>query len=152
MPNDTLPWAVQKWLNRSRCCLRCGLGWAKRSMCYMGAHWRNLANTIESFLCGGDAPYVKNYFDHLLFLLLLLRKCSDCSDTVAEYVRGTLCSGPDRAVASVCVCVCESVCFRKTTVERHGLRSGYLACCIIFTLSTSNSKFKHITLHPRSTF
>jgi len=23
------------------------------------AHWRHLANTIELFVCGGDAPYVK---------------------------------------------------------------------------------------------
>jgi len=23
--------------------------------CYMGAHWRKLANTIEPFVCGGDA-------------------------------------------------------------------------------------------------
>jgi len=29
MPNDTLPWAVQKWLNRSICSLGCGLGWAE---------------------------------------------------------------------------------------------------------------------------
>jgi len=26
MPDYTLPWAVQKWLNRSRCRLGCGLG------------------------------------------------------------------------------------------------------------------------------
>jgi len=26
---DTLCWAVQKWLNRSRCRLGCGLGWAQ---------------------------------------------------------------------------------------------------------------------------
>jgi len=31
----TLPWAVQKWLNWSRCRLGCGLGWAQASMCYM---------------------------------------------------------------------------------------------------------------------
>jgi len=29
--------------------------WVEESMCYMGAHWRHLANTIEPFLCGGDA-------------------------------------------------------------------------------------------------
>jgi len=27
-PDDTLPWAVQKWLNWLRCCLGCGLGWS----------------------------------------------------------------------------------------------------------------------------
>jgi len=35
MPDDTLPWAVQKWLNRSRCRLDRWLGWAEGSMCYM---------------------------------------------------------------------------------------------------------------------
>jgi len=34
--DDTPPWAVQKWLNRSRCCLGCGLRWAQGSMCYVG--------------------------------------------------------------------------------------------------------------------
>jgi len=32
-----------------------GLGWAEGSMCYMVAHWRNLANTIEPSVCGGYA-------------------------------------------------------------------------------------------------
>jgi len=32
------------------------------------AHWRNLANTIEPFMCGGDAEFFSNYFDHLLSL------------------------------------------------------------------------------------
>jgi len=31
MLEDTLRWAVQKWLNRSRCCLVSGLGWAEWS-------------------------------------------------------------------------------------------------------------------------
>jgi len=26
-------WALQKRVNRSRCCLACGLGWAQESMC-----------------------------------------------------------------------------------------------------------------------
>jgi len=26
-----------------------------------GAHWRNVANTIEPFLCGGDAAFLSNY-------------------------------------------------------------------------------------------
>jgi len=33
-----------------------------------GAHWRNLANTIEPSMCGGDAAFLSNYFDHLLRL------------------------------------------------------------------------------------
>jgi len=40
----TLLRAVQKWLNRSKCHLGCGLRWAQGSMCYMGVHigatWR----------------------------------------------------------------------------------------------------------------
>jgi len=32
MPNDTLPWALQKRLNQSRCCLGCGLGCANGTM------------------------------------------------------------------------------------------------------------------------
>ena len=36
MPKDTLPWALQKWLNRFRCRLGCGLAWVQGSMCYMG--------------------------------------------------------------------------------------------------------------------
>jgi len=30
---DTLQSSVQKWQNRSRCCLRCGLGWAQGIIC-----------------------------------------------------------------------------------------------------------------------
>jgi len=47
--------AVQKRLNRSRCHLSCGVGWAEGRMCYIGAHWPNLANTTEPSVCGGDA-------------------------------------------------------------------------------------------------
>jgi len=32
------------------------------------AYWRNLANTTEPSTCGGDATFLSNYFDHLLFL------------------------------------------------------------------------------------
>jgi len=34
----------------------------------VGAHWRNLANTTEPSMCGGDAAFLSNYFDHLLCL------------------------------------------------------------------------------------
>jgi len=33
--------------------------------------WRNLANTIEPSVCGGDAALMSNYFDHLLESLRL---------------------------------------------------------------------------------
>jgi len=60
MPNDTLLWGVQRWLNWSRCHLSCGLGWAKGSMCYMGAHWRHLANVNASYLL----IYANEYHRH----------------------------------------------------------------------------------------
>jgi len=54
--DDTLTWAVHKWLNRSRCHLGCGLRLAKGSMCfYTGAHWCHMANTTELSMCGIDA-------------------------------------------------------------------------------------------------
>jgi len=34
-----------------------------------GAHWRNLANTTEPSMCGGDAAFCL-YLDHLLLLTL----------------------------------------------------------------------------------
>jgi len=40
--------------------------WTQGSMYRWGAHWRNLANTIEPPMCGGDAAFLSNYFDHLL--------------------------------------------------------------------------------------
>jgi len=38
----------------------------------VGAQWCNLANTVEPPICGGDAAFFSNYFDHLLLLLVLL--------------------------------------------------------------------------------
>jgi len=64
----TLQWAVQKWLNRSICRLGCGFGWAERSM---GAHWRQVANTTEPFVCGGDAALCKITLTIYLFYYTL---------------------------------------------------------------------------------
>jgi len=68
---DALRWAVQKWLNWSRC----RLYWVvdsymdPRKHVLLGVHicgtWR-LANTIEPFMSGGDVAFLLNYFDHLL--------------------------------------------------------------------------------------
>jgi len=33
-----------------------------------GAYCRHLANTTEPSICGGDAAFLSNYFDHLLLL------------------------------------------------------------------------------------
>jgi len=49
--------------------LGCGLEWAEESM-LRGAQWRNLANMIEPFVCGGDAALCQItlttccYYDH----------------------------------------------------------------------------------------
>ena len=29
-------------------------------------HWRHLANMIEPSICGGDAAFLSDYFDHLV--------------------------------------------------------------------------------------
>ena len=55
VPVDTMQWAVQKWLNRSWCRLGCGLGWPKEACVKWGTHWRNMANTTERPVFGGDA-------------------------------------------------------------------------------------------------
>jgi len=34
-----------------------------------GSHWRNLANTIEPSVCGGNAGLMTNYFDHLCIFI-----------------------------------------------------------------------------------
>jgi len=44
--------------------VRCPL-WCKLTI-DEGAYWRNLANTIESSVCGGDAALCQNYSDQLL--------------------------------------------------------------------------------------
>jgi len=65
---------LQKWLDRSRCCLGCGLWFAKGSMCYMGAYWRNLANTMEVSVCCGDVALRQITFTTCYNLF-----CSMCS-------------------------------------------------------------------------
>jgi len=65
MPDDTLQSAVQKWLDRSRCCLVSGLGWAE----------------LKRRRCGPTS----NYFEHLLLFtarcgLFLEHAVSGCRD------------------------------------------------------------------------
>ena len=71
MPDNTLPSAMQKWQKKSRCHLGCGLRWAEGSMCYMGAHWRHLANTTEPSMCSGDAAL----FQITLTTFIVLLQC-----------------------------------------------------------------------------
>ena len=50
MPDDTLPCAVQKWLNRSICRLGCGLWWAEGSTSsIVFARWRQCV--VASSVC-----------------------------------------------------------------------------------------------------
>ena len=74
---------MQKWLNRSICCLGCGLGWAEGSTSSITfARWRQCAHMggrigatwrIRLNHPSAAAMRIFNYFDHLLFLLALLR-------------------------------------------------------------------------------
>jgi len=41
--------------------------WPKKVCTRWGAHWRNLANTSEPSMCGGDAAFLSNYVDHLSY-------------------------------------------------------------------------------------
>jgi len=73
MPHNTLPWVVQKWLNGSRCRLTCRLGYRHKEACVKwSAHWRYLADTVEPSMCGDDAAFLSNYFNHLFTLVILL--------------------------------------------------------------------------------
>jgi len=52
-----------------------------------GAHWRNLANTIEPSMCGGDAAVLSNYFDGLLLYMVAL-----CNRAGHIYFHTVVCS------------------------------------------------------------
>jgi len=43
-------------------------GGPKEACIMWGAHWRNLANTNEPSMSGGDAAFLSNYFDCLLHI------------------------------------------------------------------------------------
>ena len=67
-----LPWAVQKWLNRSICCLGCGLEWAEGcTSSIIFARWRQWA-LVEGHVAVTcritSMRFMANYFDHLLSL------------------------------------------------------------------------------------
>jgi len=54
---ELLPWAVQKWLNRSICRLGCGLRWARgstSSVIFVRWHQYALIYTTELSICCGD--------------------------------------------------------------------------------------------------
>jgi len=49
------------------------------------ADWRHLANTTELSMCGGDAAFLSNYYDHLLLYsaTVLQRKFATFSQVAA---------------------------------------------------------------------
>jgi len=42
------PWALQKWLNWSRCCLLCWCGWAEGTICYVGVQITHASGSVVS--------------------------------------------------------------------------------------------------------
>jgi len=93
---DFLPWAVQSRLNRSICCLGCGLHWAEDAQgqsCSPGganvSSWEDtchhLANTIEPSVCNGDAPYIILLWPFVIFGHAHLDSCRDSRALQAKY-------------------------------------------------------------------
>ena len=78
--DNTLPRALQKWLNQSICHLGCGLAWTEGSTSsIVFASWRQCALIGGIRLRGLSAAgcgLVSNYFDHLLFIIQSLT--SEC--------------------------------------------------------------------------
>ena len=60
-----------------------------------GAYWRNQTNTIESLMCGDDAAFLSNYFDHLLPLYIKRGKVH-----VRMYVSSSVTLGVASSVAN----------------------------------------------------
>jgi len=67
MPDDTLPSAVQKRLNRSRRRLGCGLGLAQGSMYEVGRTLPPPGEYNCTSMCAGNAAFLSTYFDHLVY-------------------------------------------------------------------------------------
>jgi len=54
--SDTISWAVQKWLNWSRCHLGCGCGWAQGDI-----RWVSRSPHTEALLRGKCSRYTQSY-------------------------------------------------------------------------------------------
>jgi len=79
------PWALQKWMNRWRCCLEGeggSLTWAQGTMCKTGVHmnatWRIWLNDLKWQRCGLSLPLLlqlvitnKQYMDGIIVLIYL---------------------------------------------------------------------------------
>ena len=102
IPDDTLPWAVNKWLNRStNFRLFCGLRWVWRKNKFnrirqiapmrppMRAHWGHLANTIHCSSAVAMRPYVKLLWPLVVIYVNVVYgswrfDCSSCAKTVTN--------------------------------------------------------------------
>ena len=72
-----------------------------------GAHWRRLANTTEPSMCGGDAAFLSNYFDHLLVLSgMWLSSKTSAVHSVREWLAGFSLSPVGLFLSGSLVCVC----------------------------------------------
>ena len=56
---------MQKWLTVRDAVWDMDSGGPRKHVLHGGAHWRHMANKTEPSMCGGDADFLSNYFDHL---------------------------------------------------------------------------------------
>jgi len=94
MFDDTLPWAVQNWLNRSICYLGCGFRCAEGSTCsIIFAKWRQCAHTGANWqirLNRPSAAAIRHYVK-LLWPLIIIRPHRSTT-----YVDAAYCYRPSR--------------------------------------------------------
>jgi len=72
---DSLPFAVQKQLIRSRCGLGVDSGGPKEACIRWDAHWRHLANTTELFMFGGDVALCQITMTTCSFMIYCINEC-----------------------------------------------------------------------------
>jgi len=65
--SDSVPWAVQKWLNRSGCRLGFGFGWAQESMYWVGCTLAQPSEYKWTVHVLRRCGLLSNYFDHLFY-------------------------------------------------------------------------------------
>jgi len=103
MADDTLPWAVRKWLNRLRCRLGCGRGCVQVSMCYIGCtfappdeyDWtvrvRRRCGLFVKFLWPLVMVALCNRADHYIYFFLL-HEASCVTDIVVVWPTIEICN------------------------------------------------------------
>ena len=63
----------------------------RKDLLHGGAYWQNLANTIELSVCGADAAFLSNYFDHLYLLIRYYKRMAPNPENCLIYY-------PDRGI------------------------------------------------------